>query len=238
MPKLELPTFETSQNGIEIYLHNIQSLGKHFGDLLKDSRCKDADIICLKETQLRSGQNINMFDIKGFNFYPTNRQDSYDDTNAQVSKLRASKGGGVAVYINQTTVNKVVSFLPVKNVEVICVKCLPEDIAVLVVYRPNSVDVPQFLAQLEKVIAYYRFQCKLFVCLGDFNEDATSAGPIQNFMINKGCKQIVDFKTTEGATILDHVYVSTSLKAEVVKMSTYYSYHDALILNIKSRKNY
>lgn len=156
MPKLELPTFETSQNGIEIYLHNIQSLGKHFGDLLKDSRCKDADIICLKETWLRSGQNINMFDIKGFNFYPTNRQYSYDDTNAQVSKLRASKGGGVAVYINQTTVNKVVSFLPVKNVKVICVKCLPEDIAVLVVYRPNSVDVPQFLVQLEKVIAYYR----------------------------------------------------------------------------------
>nr|XP_034326029.1 uncharacterized protein LOC105328139 [Crassostrea gigas] len=68
----------------------------------------------------------------------------------------------------------------------------------------------------------------------DFNEDATSAGPIQTFMIDQGFKQIVDFKTTEGATILDHVYLSKSLKGKVEKLSTYYSYHDALILTIIS----
>lgn len=110
---------------------------------------------------------------------------------------------------------------------------MPEDIAIFVVYRPKSLDVTNFLLELEKVIAFYRLQGKPFVCIGDFNEDATSGGPIQCFMKKQGCKQIVDFKTTEGANTLDHVYLSKSLIAKVEKISTYYSYHDALILTIK-----
>lgn len=156
---------------------------------------------------------------------------------AQMHRLLNYVPQRVAVWLfNEAASKKIVRSLPVINVEGISVKCLPEDIVVVTVYRPNSLEVTQFLMQREKIIAYYRSQSKFLVCLGDFNEDATSPGPIQTFMINQGYRQIVDFKTTEGATILDHVYVSKSLKAEVVKMSTYYSYHDALILNIKSRK--
>lgn len=70
---------------------------------------------------------------------------------------------------------------------------------VLTVYRPHSLSVTQFLSQLEKLIEYYKLQSKNFVCLGDFNEDARSAGPIQTFMTNKGFNQIVNFNTTEGA---------------------------------------
>lgn len=40
-------------------------------------------------------------------------------------------------------------------------------------------------------------------------------------MIDHGLKQIVDFKTTEGATILDHIYLSESLMGKVEKLSTY-----------------
>lgn len=177
MPKLTLPNLETAESGIRIYLHNIQSLSKHFIDLLKDFRCKNADIICLTETWLRSGHNMNMFEMNGFKFYQTNRADSYDCINAQVSQLHASKGGGVAVYIKETASKKVVSSLPVINVEGISVKCMSEEIVVVLVYRPNSLDVTQFLMQLEKVITYYKSRSKFFVCLGDFNEDATSTGP-------------------------------------------------------------
>lgn len=234
MPKITFPNSQTSENGIKIYLHNIQSLGKHFNDLLKDIRCKNADIICLTETWLTSRQNVNLFEMNGFKFHQISREDSYDCTNPQVSQLRASKGGGVAVYIKETALNKIVSSLPVTNVEGISVYCLQEDIVVVTVYRPNSQNVTQFLMQLEKLIKNYRSQNKFLVFLGDFNEDATSAGPIQTFMIDQGFKQIVDFKTTEGATILDHVYLSKSLKGKVEKLSTYYSYHDALILTIIS----
>ena len=47
---------------------------------------------------------------------------------------------------------------------------------------------------------------RCLICIGDFNEDAGSAGSIQAFM--HGFKQIVDFNTTEVATILDHVYIT------------------------------
>ncbi|XP_062615266.1 uncharacterized protein LOC134277003, partial [Saccostrea cucullata] len=229
MPKLILPNFDASKQGITMYLHNIQSLNKHFEDLRKDIRCRNADIICLTETWLRSGQNVSLFKINGFNFHQATREDVYDESNAQVSKLRASKGGGVAVYIRETGQEKIACSLPVKNVEGICVKCVSQDIAVVTVYRPISLEVSKFLLQFDKVISYYKSQSKFCVCLGDFNEDARSAGSIQTFMKNQGLKQMVDFNTTEGATILDHVYLSTSLHAEVKKISTYYSYHDAVM---------
>ncbi|XP_062618494.1 uncharacterized protein LOC134280069 [Saccostrea cucullata] len=234
MPKLILPNFDASKHGITIYLHNIQSLNKHFEDLKNDIRCRNADIICLTETWLRSGQNVSSLELNGFYFHQATRGDVYDECNAQVSKLRTSKGGGVAVYIKETGEEKIVSSLPVKNVEGICVKCVSQDIVVLTIYRPISLDVSQFLLQFEKVMSYYRSQSQFCVCLGDFNEDAKSAGTIQTFMTNQGLKQMVDFNTTEGATILDHVYLSTSLHAEVKKISTYYSYHDALMVTIIS----
>lgn len=165
MPALTLPNFERSHNDISIYLHNIQSLGKHFEDMRKDSRCKNADIICLTETWLRSGQTANSFEMNGFRFHHTTRGDSYDCTNELVSQLRVSKGGGVAVYIRESASNKIVSSLPAKNVEGISVKCIQEDIVVVTVYRPNSMDVSQFLTQLQQLITYYRSQSKFLVCL-------------------------------------------------------------------------
>lgn len=233
MPILALPNFDTLKHGFTIFLHNIQSLNKHFKDLKKDPRCWNADIICLTETWIKSGQNVSAFEIDGFSFHQSARGDVYDDSNAQVLQLQSSKGGGVAVYINQSGQENHVHSLPEKNLEGICVKCMSGDMVILTVYRPHSLSVTHFLFQLEKLIEYYKLQSQNFVCLGDFNEDAQSPGPIQTFMTNKGFKQIVDFKTTEGATTLDHVYLSSSINAKVQKIPTYYSYHDALMLKIK-----
>ncbi|XP_062569279.1 uncharacterized protein LOC134231343 [Saccostrea cucullata] len=232
MPKLDLPNFDQLEQGITIFLHNIQSLNKHFEDLQKDIRYRNADIICLTETWLRSEQNVSKFTIEGFSFYQVTREDAYDASNAKFSQLGASKGGGVAVYIKDTGQENAASSLPVKNVEAICVKCLLKDIVVLTVYRPNSLDASQFLVQFEKVVKYLRSQYRFFICLGDFNEDARSIGVIQTSMLNQGFKQMVDFNTTEGGTILDHVYLSKSLQAKVEKVPTYYSYHDALMVKI------
>ena len=82
------------------------------------------------------------------------------------------------------------------------------------------------------MIDVIRLQSRFLVCIGDFNEDAHSKGPIQYFMKEQEFNQIVDFNTTEGATILDHVYIAAPLQANVERLSTYYSYHDALIIKI------
>ena len=64
-------------------------------------------------------------------------------------------------------------------------------------------------------------QSSCIVCIGDFNEDAHSSGHIQAFMNEQNFNQIVHFNTTEGATILDHVYIRALLKANIEKISTY-----------------
>ncbi|XP_062597054.1 uncharacterized protein LOC134258504 [Saccostrea cucullata] len=224
MQKLDLPNFDKLEQGVTLLLHNIQSLNKHFGDLQRDIRFRNADIICLTETWLRSEQNVSAFTIEGFSFHQLTRGDAYDDRNDNVLQLRASKGGGVAVYIKDAGQENVMCSLPEKNVEAICLKNLSKDMVVLTVYRPNSLDVTHFLMQFEKVVAHFMSQCKFLVCLGDFNEDARCTGVIQTFMLNRGFKQMVDFNTTEGGTILDHVYLSRSLQATVKKIPTYYSY--------------
>ncbi|XP_062621669.1 uncharacterized protein LOC134283235, partial [Saccostrea cucullata] len=127
MPKLELPYFNQLEQRMTLFLHNIQSLNKHFEDLQKDIRYRNADIICLTETWLRSGQNVSSFSIEGFSFHQVARGDAYDDSNGHVLQLRSSKGGGVAVYIKDTGQENILCSLPVKNVEAICVKCLFPD---------------------------------------------------------------------------------------------------------------
>ena len=121
-----------------------------------------------------------------------------------------------------------------KNVEGISVKILSPEIVIVTIYRPNCLNESKFLANLLKLINYFKTSYRNLVFVGDFNEDAISGGPIKTFMIDHGFQQLVNFFTTEGATILDHVYVVNSLQAQVKRVSTYYSYHDAVLLTIRS----
>ena len=222
-----------SNDDITVVLHNIQSLNKHVEDLKRDIRFKDADVICLTETWLRPEQNTNAFTINGFQFYHAARENLYEDKSPEFSKLQTAKGGGVAVYVKGSGQEKTVISLSGENIESIGVKFVSDDVIILTVYRPSSYNVTHFLNNLKKVINVVRLQSRRLVCIGDFNEDAHSKGPIQSFMTEHNFNQIVDFNTTEGATILDHVYITAPLHANVEKLSTYYSYHDALIVNIQ-----
>ena len=234
MISLPLPELCTKSNeGINIFLHNIQSLHKHYKDLQSDIRCKCVDVICLTETWLKSGQNVSVFEINGFQFRHVSREDVYNN-DSEVSRLRGSKGGGVAVYLKDNYDEKKVLSIPEKNVEGICVLFVAADIALVTIYRPKCLNASIFLRHLQKLIVHFKSCHKSVVLVGDFNEDAMTKGPIQNFMSEHDFKQAVNFFTTEGATILDHVYVANSLQVEVQKASTYYSYHDAVLLNINT----
>ncbi|XP_061167749.1 uncharacterized protein LOC133176667 [Saccostrea echinata] len=235
MPVLELPNrFVIPSTSFNIILLNIQSMQKHFLDLYHDNRFMKAQLICLTETWLKSGQSTTYFEINGFRFHHVPRGDAYDDSRAEMQKMRLSKGGGVALYVSASEKQRIVSPLPEKNIEGIAVKLVQEDIVVVTLYRPSTFSVSKFLDSLKEIIAYYTLLNKHIICLGDFNEDARYVGPIQTFMINVGFQQLVRFYTTEGMTTLDHVYVSKSMKTNVRRMSTYYSYHDALIVTISS----
>ncbi|XP_061169173.1 uncharacterized protein LOC133178496 [Saccostrea echinata] len=216
--------------GKKIILHNIQSLGKHFQDLKNDKRFTRADIICLTETWLRHEQNTRNLELQGFQFHHLPREKAYVGKSVKIQRLHLSKGGGVGLYLkDQMDCYKILS-LSEMNIEAMAVQLLNENIVLLTVYRPSMVDIDTFLTNLLRVLDFLWTISPDCIVIGDFNEDAKSNGPIQKFMKDKHFRQLVTFKTTEGGTILDHVYVSSEIYIEVFQMPTYYSYHEAVLM--------
>lgn len=219
-------------NGKKIIMHNIQSLGSHFEDLQNDARFKQVDIICLSETWLKSGENTEKYALQGFQFHHLPRKEAYDESIVLNQSLQMSRGGGVGMYLKDENDCCDITLLFQMNVEGMAVKLKKENILLLSVYRPSTINIATFIHSLTKVFDFLKINHEDSIILGDFNEDAKFSGPIQRFMREQNFKQIVSFRTTEGGTILDHVYVSSSIQIEVQRIPTYYSYHDALLLKL------
>lgn len=103
-----------------------------------------------------------------------------------------------------------------------------ENVLVLSVYRPKSVNLTAFLENFQQVLNSLNNKSVNTIIMGDFNEDAKQNGSIQRFFKNQNYKQHVNFTTTEAGTILDHVYVSGEIQVDVRQLPTYFSYHDAV----------
>lgn len=218
----------TSFYGRKVILHNIQSLNRNFSHMKNDRRFLDADVICLNETWLWPDQNTCHLTIEGFQLHHLARREAYSSDGEHTTLLHESKGGGVAMYFKENEDEKEIVHCSVQNIESIAVKFLKENFIIVTVYRPPTLNISVFLQALKSLVDEITLQCNTCIFVGDLNEDARSNGPIQTFMTNHGFSQIVQYFTTEGGTALDHVYISKSLNAYTKKLSTFYSYHDAV----------
>lgn len=54
-------------------------------------------------------------------------------------------------------------------------------------------------------------------------------------MLEKGFTQVVNFSTTEQQTVLDLVYTTCPLQVETIKIPTFYSYHEAVLINLEKK---
>lgn len=74
------------------------------------------------------------------------------------------------------------------------------------------------------------------VVMGDFNENLFASDvSVLKHMEQYRYHQSVDFPTTENATLIDHGHVYSKLhrsKIQAKPMPIYYSYHEAISLNI------
>lgn len=214
----------------KIILHNIQSLNKHFSHMRNYTRFLDADVICLNETWLCSGQDTSNHTIHGFEFHHSTRKQAYNNEDENPTRLQNSKGGGVAMYLKENKKEKQIVLCSVENIESIAVKFLKENIIIVTVYRPSTLNISDFLKSLKSLVEKIKFLSQNCILVGDFNEDALSNGPIQTFMTNNGFDQIVHFFTIEDGTTLDHVYISNSIQACTERQSIFYSYHEAVAI--------
>lgn len=217
-------------------LFNVQSLRGHIQEINCDNRLMKADFVCLTETWLKEKEDIQDIEISGFDFHHVVRNQCYDDSEDLMSRLRKAKGGGVGVYKKKTKETILINALEYKNIEGITIEILQEDIAIITLYRPNLLPVNNFLDRLQKVVDFYKRRYGNLVIIGDMNEDAKMQGPIQSFLESMGFMQMVHFYTTEGGTILDHVYVTDPQKTCVHKVSFYFSYHEAIEIHVRTKK--
>ncbi|XP_062600922.1 uncharacterized protein LOC134262538 [Saccostrea cucullata] len=217
-----------------IVLLNVQSLRGHLLDLKSDTRFLHADLICVTETWLTDNDNSKNFEIHDFEFSHITRKQSYDESMDNFAKLRTAKGGGVGIYKKRKE-KAIVHVLPQKNIEGMALELSEEKTVVIILYRPSTLNVRYFLDSLQKVVDYFKVLYSQCLVLGDFNEDAQLNGPIQKMLETNGFKQIVNFATTEGNTILDHVYITEQMEASVEGIPVYYSYHEAIRVYFKTK---
>ncbi|VDI36707.1 Hypothetical predicted protein [Mytilus galloprovincialis] len=106
----------------------------------------------------------------------------------------------------------------------------------VLVYRPETYPTPDFLDELYKVIISLPQENidTSTIVLGDFNQDILKKNSsIEQFMTHQGFTQVVSHPTTDGNTLIDHVYLHGNLQLDVDVVQTYYSYHNMVALHIK-----
>ena len=98
------------------------------------------------------------------------------------------------------------------------------------VYRPPSSHVCKFADELVQIITQLDGSIPMCV-LGDFNEDILMGKETHCYtkLQSMGFKQMVNKPTHDSGTIIDHVYVTNSLKIVTDVTDCYYSDHDYVL---------
>ncbi|XP_069378951.1 uncharacterized protein [Paralichthys olivaceus] len=207
--------------------HNAQGLPSHIEDMKCHHELRLADVLCITETHLSGSVDSPQFQLEGYNIFTRSRHVSYTNYPDMAKK----DGGGVAVYCKSHIQAEARRYIQnVTDLEFVVVKLEnPVQALIAAVYRPPHFSFERFLPNMSNLLdslAIMNHQ-PVIVC-GDFNEDLLSKGKktIHELFHSRGYTQIITAATTQGQTLLDHIYVSQPhmcLQSGVLQ--TYYSYH-------------
>ncbi|OWF50672.1 hypothetical protein KP79_PYT25661 [Mizuhopecten yessoensis] len=126
--------------------------------------------------------------------------------------------------------------LGLDQVDIECVGVHVQDLdaSLVVVYRPESYTASVFLEQLHQLLLLLAQNGKATIIAGYFNQDVLkSESSIKKCMEQHGSRQLMDRSTTDGGTLIDHVYMCRKLQASFDKMPAYYSYHDIVSVQVQ-----
>ncbi|XP_063436424.1 uncharacterized protein LOC134717858 [Mytilus trossulus] len=219
---------------VTIVYHNIQGLRAHKNDLVANSDCTDADYVCLTETWLESSSD-HVY-LPNYDFYHQPRSAAYTPTNSVFMNLQAMGHGGVGVYVKTDSEYENCN-ITVENLECMTFRIPTMNVLVATVYRTQKYQIGIFLKTFISFVSKLTELSNNIIVLGDFNQDILKGErSILDYMTSKGFQQLVEEATTEGGTLIDHVYVKGCSKVEVKGIPTYYSYHDAVSIMLKDSR--
>ncbi|XP_062580740.1 uncharacterized protein LOC134242656 [Saccostrea cucullata] len=220
-----------SNDHIKILYHNIQGLQQHKDDLLCNIEIKDSDFICLTETWLDSKSKF--MELEHFEASHLIRSSAYDESCSFYKELAGLQHGGVSVFCKSGVIYEELKI--VENLECIVFKIGNIDTVVASIYRPQRYLIGKFMEALKLLLSRLERLSRKLIVIGDFNQDLLNhQTSILSFMTSNGFRQCLENPTTENGTLIDHVYIKGCPEFHVSIIPTYYSYHEAIALYIKT----
>ena len=113
-----------------------------------------------------------------------------------------------------------------------------ENLQIALVYRSPSVPQTTFITLLTRLLTHVTLCTTPCVILGDFNEDNLHCqdSAILSLMSNFSFTQIVCCTTTPQTTLIDHVYLRSTVGSIIFPIvqvqDTYYSHYDTVYCSI------
>ncbi|ESO92922.1 hypothetical protein LOTGIDRAFT_175646, partial [Lottia gigantea] len=155
----------------------------HESDSPTEISYEKVEIPVKSKTWLRNVRNPAKVQFDNFIFYNQPRHNSYDDS-ANFKNLKEKDHGGVGIYYSK---NKACNII-----------------------RPPRYRLELFMPQLERLLTELQESGYHYIIMGDFNQNLLEGhSSINDCFQDFGFKQCVTESTTEGNTILDHVYMSS-----------------------------
>ncbi|XP_063400159.1 uncharacterized protein LOC134684781 [Mytilus trossulus] len=224
LPEIENTAEEHTQS-FQIMYHNIQGLQTHAEDIKQNPDFRSADYICLTETW--ANQEFTCFEMVGYDGFHLPRSLAFQEDDSYYSSLKEMQHGGVCVFHKLSSETELCNLT--SNLECIVFKIPSRNVFVATVYRTQRYNLGKFLENMETLICKLEDLSERVVVIGDFNQDILKGScTVLSFMLSKGFRQLVSSATTEGGTLIDHVYVKGCHDTQVTIIPTYYSYHEAL----------
>ena len=218
---------------------NSRSLNKNFDklDMLIDGLDKKPNIISIAETWLKSDTPLSPFSITGYTLFNSPRT------------LNKSRGGGVALYVDNNFDSTRINKFTVENGYFECIgisiKSANNKVTNIVsLYRPPDTSIDDFTASIEALLMNNNQQT--YVC-GDFNIDLINykqheqTDTFVNKMFSLGYKPLINKPTritAYSSTLIDNIFTNElDLKHRSGVVIADISDHLPIIINSSSIKN-
>ena len=209
--------FHDVLGGVKLLHINIENFNRKIEDMKNDHIFQDADIISWNETHLGHSDTLTP-DMMGIS------KDMFI-----VHCDHNNRGGGVALIVNTNLHSKQIRMNTILEIVVVEIS-EPIQMIVISVYRPPSTPIDIFMNHMLEIIA--QFQHVPTCIVGDFNEDVSITSNIHccTMFRLQGFKQMVNKPTPDSGLIIDHVYMSQTLKTMQTNVTDcYYSDHDCIL---------
>jgi hypothetical protein len=217
---------------ISISFHNTQGLIAHIDDVRVNNNHISSDIVCLVETWLLQNYTPQILHLPNFDTPFVKHAQNNDDNTSK-------HNGGIAVYKRNNLQHATIEVLSSCDLDHAIIRHF--NICIVAIYKRPKMLANVFIIELSKILSHIA-KCTNVIIIGDFNENVTNKTIKHNicdYLQVNDFEQMIAQPTTEGNTLIDHVYIKGAIKqsSTVFVCPIYYSYHEVIKVIVRHAKH-